>query len=155
MIVATFPSLVYLWRICGIPGLSYLPLAWPLPLPGCTGVIRRHFVEWTAWLARCARGAGRTCREKYHCPVTSCRPITVNLLGSTVHLSAQCASLHWHITNYIFYFQNKTSPRNQSYPSTLPPTSPALAICLLNQPRSLYVCVCVWERDRGIHIMAF
>lgn len=69
--------------ICGISGLSYLPLAWPLPLPGCTGVIRRHFVEWTAWLARCVRGAGRTCREKYHWPVTSCRPITVNLLAST------------------------------------------------------------------------
>lgn len=47
--------------ICGNSGWSYLPLCWPLPLPGCRGIIRRRFVKWTARLARCPRGAGGTC----------------------------------------------------------------------------------------------
>lgn len=45
------------------PGLSYLPFALPLPLPGRRGFVRRRFVQGTARLAGCPRGAGRACAE--------------------------------------------------------------------------------------------
>ncbi len=60
--------------ICRHLGLSYLPLTWPLPLPGCRGVVRRRFMEWTTRLAWCPRGAGGACREKYHWPIFKLSP---------------------------------------------------------------------------------
>lgn len=45
------------------PGLSYLPFALPLPLPGRRGFVRRRFVQGTARLAGCPRGAGRACAD--------------------------------------------------------------------------------------------
>lgn len=51
------------WR-CGSVGLSYLPLAWALPLPGCRGFVRRRLVEWTSWLAGCPGGTVGACEER-------------------------------------------------------------------------------------------
>jgi len=92
--------------------------------------------------------------EKCHWPVTSCQPIFVHFHRSTDEFTQlaiwplpSAANLFLLSFFFIASLSNQSNscfPRHkntmsQSHTSTLPPTFPALAICLLNKPR----CVCV------------
>lgn len=77
-------SELYLAEFLFFFGLSYLPFALPLPLPGRRGFVRRRFVQGTARLAGCPGGTGRACAEGGKKKLIAVGPVTPPLTVTSI-----------------------------------------------------------------------